>query len=139
MVSPLSSTEPAWLTEGSFSLVHPGTGQLLSTTERLLSQHTGLEGLEGLEVMEVAGSAGSPGGQATTWRVLAYRGPALVEQLEEESQEELYGLGTTDLTTTARSKVNNTQSSTADLRYRVVHLDVAGAGASTLMPWFFMA
>ena len=66
--------------------------------------------------MEVAGTAGTAGGQATTWRVLAHRGPALVEQLEEESQEELFGLGTTDLTTTARSRVNNTQSSTADLR-----------------------
>ena len=75
--------------------------------------------------MEVAGSEGSAGGQATTWRVLAHRGPSLVEQLEEESQEELYGLGTTSLTTSARSKVNNTQSSTADLRIlqqRELHL-----------------
>ena len=39
-----------------------------------------------------------------------------MEQLDSESREELYGLGTTERTTTASSKVNNTQASTADLR-----------------------
>ena len=39
-----------------------------------------------------------------------------MEQLDTESREELYGRGTTERTTTASSKVNNTQASTADLR-----------------------
>ena len=48
-----------------------------------------------------------------------------VESLDSGSREELYGLGTTESTTTASSRVNNTQASTADLRIlqqRELHL-----------------
>ena len=114
-----------------FSLRHPLTGQLLSTTQRSYDTHCGLEVLEGLEMVEVAGTEAGAADQEAIWRVTASRAPELggywlsqdmktqsvsVEQLDTESREELYGRGTTERTTTASSKVNNTQASTADLR-----------------------
>ena len=49
----------------------------------------------------------------------------VVEQLEPEHQQELYGLGTTEATTDLGRRGSNTQSSTADLRIlqqRELHL-----------------
>ena len=48
-----------------------------------------------------------------------------MEQFEPVHQEELYGVGTTGSTTQLRNRVNNTQSSTADLKIlhqREIHL-----------------
>ena len=73
----LTSPSPAWLPGLTFSLRHPQTGQLLSSSQEVLSSTSGLELVEGLEVREVAGTGASTGDLAATWRVLAFRAPAL--------------------------------------------------------------
>lgn len=60
-----------------FSLRHPLTGQLLSTTQRSYDTHCGLEVLEGLEMVEVAGTEAGASDQEAIWRVTASRAPEL--------------------------------------------------------------
>ena len=73
----LTDPSPAWLPGLTFSLRHPQTGQLLSSSQEVLSSTSGLGELEGLEVREVAGTGASTGDLAATWRMVAFRAPAL--------------------------------------------------------------